>query len=175
MTARSKRPSTAPADEPRPYLLPGERALSDPALPAPSSSQSQSSSSREELQTSYDWGTFIVAYAHGHWDPHRTPRAPRPPSPPVRAFLLERGPSSSPSSATSKSSPPPAPSSRAPFRSCGQYKKRNRLKGKKCLLHLMPLTFSAPSAPARARAAVFTGPACRTSCPRARAASPPSA
>ncbi|KZV74683.1 hypothetical protein PENSPDRAFT_662313 [Peniophora sp. CONT] len=103
-----KRPNTAPAEEPHPYLLPGERALSDPSLPAPTPSPLHSSSSKEEGQATYDWATFIAAYAHGHWDPHRTPRPPHPPSPPPPVTLSS---STVPNAVSSSSSSQAASSS----------------------------------------------------------------
>lgn len=41
----------------------------------------QTSSPLHQLRTEhpgYDWPTFIIAYAAGRWNPHRTPTAPRP-------------------------------------------------------------------------------------------------
>ncbi|KAI0309248.1 hypothetical protein OF83DRAFT_1089204, partial [Amylostereum chailletii] len=49
----------------------------------------------------YDWATFIGAYAHGHWDPHKTPNPPR------SYFELSFPPSLPPSSAPSSPKLPP--------------------------------------------------------------------
>ncbi|KAF8348878.1 hypothetical protein F5887DRAFT_948130 [Amanita rubescens] len=49
------------------------------------------------LGPSYDWASFIAAYARGRWDPHRTPNLPRP----LKNIPWRQPPFSEPSTATS--------------------------------------------------------------------------
>ncbi|KAJ7454784.1 hypothetical protein FB451DRAFT_1144211, partial [Mycena latifolia] len=92
---RPYRPATAPENKFTPLLPEAMHTLQEDealtidleTLPPltfelyPNSSSRGSGGSLHGSDAGYDWGTFIHAYAAGRWDPHRTPRPPRP-SPP---------------------------------------------------------------------------------------------
>ncbi|KAG7089839.1 hypothetical protein E1B28_011485 [Marasmius oreades] len=68
----SSRPHSTPSTPNEP--LPSSASPQDSSNPLPASAQP--SYRYNHTPYSYDWATFISAYASGRWDPHRTPNPP---------------------------------------------------------------------------------------------------